>query len=306
MPKPKKPKRKHAHLSPWARVDRESAARAARIHLGAAYELLEVDVNFGLHVLQQAETIRLDERASLTAFAALLLFHRGIELLDAISALAKAGCAEPATVLLRAYLEAILYSRYLMTVNDERVAAALLVSEILVDIDRSTADAAAHAPGSRPTILARERRELLLRQVAETRIWNEARRELERLNKESSVPVPWYQAFGGPRTLGALSGRVNDPLIEEVFEEHYDLWSEAAHSGNLFDSINPELTDATCVGELFRPLRRRSRDEAVFVVFACHALFHLTVHHHMEYFRSAPDGLREWLAVADKLRESLA
>jgi len=48
-------------------------------------------VNVGLHVLQQAETTRLDERASLTAFAALLLFHRGIELLDAISALAKAG-----------------------------------------------------------------------------------------------------------------------------------------------------------------------------------------------------------------------
>ena len=85
MPKRKKPKRKHAHLNPWARIDRPSAARAARIQLGAAYELLEVDVDFGLNVLQQAETIRLNERTSLTAFAALLLFHRGLELLDAIS-----------------------------------------------------------------------------------------------------------------------------------------------------------------------------------------------------------------------------
>jgi len=93
---------------------------------------------------------------------------------------------------------------------------------------------------------------------------------------------------------------VNDPFIEDVFDQHYDLWSEAAHSGNPFNSINPELADATCVNELFGPLRRRSRNEAAFVVFASHALFQLSLHYYMEYFGSPPNGLRERIAAADK------
>ena len=40
----KKPKRKHAHLAPWARHDREAGARRARIELGSAYDLLQHDV----------------------------------------------------------------------------------------------------------------------------------------------------------------------------------------------------------------------------------------------------------------------
>lgn len=39
---------------------------------------------------------------------------------------------------------------------------------------------------------------------------------------------------------------------------------------------------------------------------ASRALFHLSLHHYMAYFANPPNGLRQWIAAADKLRESLA
>lgn len=131
MPPKKKPPRKHAHLYSWARIDRAGAMHDARVHLGAAYELLEADADFGLHMLQQEYTLRADLRPSMTSFVALQIFHRAIDLLDGLSVLVKAGSVTPMTPLVRSFLEAMMYARYLMTVNDERVAAAYVVSQPL-------------------------------------------------------------------------------------------------------------------------------------------------------------------------------
>jgi hypothetical protein len=301
MPSKPKPKRKHAHLHRWARIDRAAAAQDVRIHLGAACDLLEVDADFGLHLLQQGYTLRQETRPSLTSYVALLVVHRAILLLDGISVLVKAGCVAPATPLFRTMLEAVMYSRYLMVVNDERIAAAHVVSQPLAMQARTEEEAAQHAPGSRPTIFGRERRQELESIWADDRLFREAKRELETLNAESSVPAPWYQAFGGPRTLGGLSRRLNDEWLQRMFDAYYDRASAAAHVADTADALAISAEDPGSAAEWLTPLRVPRRKDLVHLVRASHDLFLRILLHHMEYYREHPAGLAEYREIERRL-----
>lgn len=305
MPHKKKPKRKHAHLHSWARIDRAGAMHNARVHLGAAYELLEVDADFGLNALQQACEARLDTRPSLTSFAALLVFHRATDLLDGLSVLIKAGCFVPAVPLLRSLFEAMMYARYLMTVNDERIAACYIVSQPLARMTQLEERAEEHAGGSRPTIVAREERQRFEHTLAEERLFRDARDELAKLNESSSVPVPWFRAFGGPRTLGGMSRRLGDETLENVFAEYYDRWSAAAHVGDTLHSLVPETVEVSNTAELFMALRSPSRQEIVAAVNTCHQVFIGLITHQLEYFRELPIGLEEYRDLETRLRACL-
>ena len=305
MPSKKKPRHRQAHLHSWARIDRASAMHNARVHLGAAYDLLDVDADFGLNALQQAYTIRADTRPSLTSFAALLVFHRAMDLLDGLSVLIRAGCVQPMIPLLRSYLESAMSARYLMTVNDERIAASYVVSQPLAEVAGLEERAGEHAGGSRPTIVAREGRQHIESMLAEDRLFREARNELARLNLSSSVPVPWFQAFGGPRTLGGLSRRLKDEQLESTFARFFDRWSAAAHVSDTLHSLAPAIADVTNAGDLFTDLRSPSRKDIVGVVYVCHHLFLRLMVHQAEYFREVPTGMTEYRALEARLRACL-
>lgn len=278
----------------------------ARVHLGAAYDLLEIDADFGLEALQQAFAIRNETRPSLTSFAALILFHRATELIDGLSVLLKAGCVVPMTPLVRCLLESVMYARYLMTVNDERVAACYIASQQLADVANFEEQADKHAPGSAPTLVAREARRMVESALAEERIFREARRELATLNKSSSVPVPWYQAFGGPRTLGGLSKRLDDEDLERVFVLHYDRWSAAAHASDAIGSLAPADSGIGEGAEVLNPLRSPTRREITGIVRVCHDLFLMLIAHHIKYFQKAPTGLEIFDVLEERLSTCLA
>lgn len=297
-PKKRKPKAKYAHLFPWARLDRDAASRRMRIELGSAYELLREDVDFGLWILQQAVLVREELRPSLTAFAALMLFQRGLEQLDAVDTLVGVGAVNPARAQARSFLEAILGMLYLITVNDERVAAACLVTQSRIYTEMVESVAAQHAPGSRPTIQARELVDDLHRSIVEDRLSREANREIERLEREQGGPVPWYQAFGGPRTLAALSRRVNEKAVDITFDLAYSEWSRAVHLSDVFANLGPSDRD----DELFRPLRQAPPAACRSLVTSCHTIFASALARLTAYFgEGLADGLREWIDTQNKL-----
>ncbi len=202
------------------------------------------------------------------------------------------------------HVEAAMYSRYLQVVNDERIASAYVVTQLTASQDVTEERAAKHAPGSRPTIYGRERREQLEGIIAAERLFREARAELARLNQGSSVPVPWYQAFGGPRTLGALSKRLKDDAFAPYFDNAYDLLSAAGHCDDAIGSISADFLgddDAS----IYIPLRSTRKDDAVHLVSACQDLFTRTIVHQLEYFHEVPGGLREYMALTEQLSVAL-
>jgi hypothetical protein len=305
MSKAKKPKRKLAHLHPWAYLDRPAAAHRVRVKLGVASELLDLDVDFGLRVLQDAHAIRSEIRPSLTSSVALLAFHRALELLDGVSVLIRAGGIVPAVPLVRCYFEAVLHARYLMTVNDERVAAAYIVSQPLAIVTETMERAAPHAPGSGPTIVARDARESFEEMLVEDRLLREARGELRRLSDGSSAPVPWYQAFGGPRTIGGLSGRVEDAMLSRLFDEWYSRWSAAVHVADTVRDMDSEALVSDSLETLYRPMRDGMKSELVSTVTTCHSLFTEMLVHQMTYYNGALGDVKWWTRREAPLRACL-
>lgn len=305
MPQKKKPKRKQSHLHPWARIDRPAAAHEARVQLGAAIDLLDMDADFGLAMLQEAVAIREETRPFVTSLAALLLFHRATELVDTISVLVRAGCATPLPSLMRGQLEALMYARYLMTVNDERVAGAFIVSQELAWIARFEQNAEGHVPGSAPTLLAKEAKNVIEGAMGEDRIFRESRAELARLSLASSVPAPWYQAFGGPRTLGGMSKRLDDTFTEKVFAVLYDPWSANIHANDTMNAFNGAPERISPTENLLKPLRTPSRLDLVRSVRTCHDMFLTMVTHHMLYFRFVPKGLDKVQEFEERVRPLL-
>lgn len=305
MPNKKKPKHKQAHLHRWARIDRAGAAHDARVHLGAAYDLLDVDADFGLNVLQQAYVVRATERKNLTSFAALLAFYRALELVDGISVLVKAGCVVAATPLMRSLLESAMHARYLMTVNDERVAASYIISQYVEGLTKIAERAEEHAGGSAPTIIGKQAEKHLESLLAEDRLFREARVELARLGLSRSVPAAWYEVFDGPRTLGGMSGRLKDEYLETMFERAYDRWSAAVHGDDTTQALAPRLHDVEDTENLLRPLRSPSARSITEIVRVAHELFVALLTHHLQYFRELPEGLEAWRELEERLRVSL-
>ena len=286
---------------PWAVNDREHAEHVARIKIEAK-EVLSLDVDFGLYVSQQAFQRRLIERPSVTGMAVSLLFHRAVEMLDAVDALLCAGATLPACAVARSMLEAVVYSRYLSVINDERVAAAFLSVAELDFLERMNAVAERHVPGSGPTIKVREAEEQFRARLADQRIWREAVRELERLRKEEGPATSWFRAFNGPRTIsGVINAIETGRPSDDVFGPAFDRWSQTIHCTNWNDSVAlDEHSSPEAVSILLRPLRTVRKDTNHFVV-ECHALFAIGLETVSKYFGGTINGMREWLDLTRKM-----
>ena len=288
-------KKTQAGRYPWAVNDREHAERLARIKIDNR-EALSIDVDFGLYAAQQAFQIRLVDRPSLTAMAISLLFHRAVEMLDGVDALLCAGATLPARAVARSMLEAIVYSRYLSTINDERVAAAFLSTSQVDMMERMHAFAEQHVPGSGPTIRVRESEEKFRASLADARIWREGMRELERLRKEEGPAMSWYRAFNGPRTIAGVIKVVetegkDDSFIGSVFNQ----WSQTIHCTDWNGAVAfEEHSSPEAVSVLLRPLRTVDADATEFVI-ECHALFATGIETLTKYFGPVIKGLSVWL-----------
>lgn len=212
-------------LPDWVIVSRDQISLSVRRDLGPASSIIRDNVDFGLRVANRICEIGLADRPTVSAHVGLILWHKQLSLLDALDALLSTGSTQAAPLIARTILEVASSQVYILEQPDERVAMSYWVRTESNGVHTLETLARDHAPGSGPTIAAKRAREQLRKTIAEGGLQKSAQRELENMGMD----LPWYAAFGGPRSIHALVKRTGSSDLMVVVDKMYPVWSGAVH-----------------------------------------------------------------------------
>lgn len=253
-------------------LNRQLARKNAKAHMGPAYDLLHLELKYGLGILER--TAR-SGSYSMTLDATLRLFWLYLECLDAIDQLLRNGSAVPGVVQARQLLDLGLQLLYLLGEDDVRVSACYLTwwrraklrankrmapgtqtrKEVAAELEKTrflSPDLLDHL--SDPSEHIAEVEEDLQREP-----WREANEELQSLGTGKR----WYAAYDGPTNVKELAREVG---MEAWHRFLYSPWSNIIHIGTPERALVIGPDDSIGI----RPLR--SPDDWPGLTLICHGL----------------------------------
>lgn len=273
-------------------LNRGEAEAGIQVKMGKAYEILSLELEWGLGLFNRAVRSSPD---TLVADAAARLFWLYLEALDATDLLISKGAIGPANVQARTLLEIGLQLLYLLKRNEERVAAAYTAHytrKIMADNERFVAGSqmrkeletqvrrTKHLPDnflSRFPDASDKVEEL--RRTLDAPTWRKANKELERLGNHDR----WFRAFGGPSNLRELAREV------EMEAWH---WATYGSQSMPVHGATPQRVYAIVGEGVLKVTRLRDGEKWESLVTTCHVLNIEIYWAIIDHFR---DGEREAL-----------
>jgi hypothetical protein len=198
----------------------------SRQHLGAGYDILRLQAQFGNEVLRELARHTADEHDA----AVVLLLRQHLEYLDAADLLLRHMQIVPALVQTRTTLEAALQLGYVIRKGDIRIAAAYYVAQMRREepVLREQAEDV-----DAPEEVRTSAQEILESVSAECRSTYPRRKADDALSRLKRFD-PWYRVFDGPKNLRELAAKAG---LESFYQLAYPRLSTAVHAAQSMHGV---------------------------------------------------------------------